>query len=211
MKCTQCGNEVKPVMAFDLDNSFSDYTGNLVEFATRYFGWRTVPDVRLYDGTERIGDWLGLRDHDYRQMKLAYRQGGGKRTQPVLKGAGALVEGLQRAGVEVWITTTRPYNRFDSTDPDTRWWLEYHGIPYDHLLFDDDKYGQLHDIVGERCIAVVEDLIGNYDRADNLGLNPILAKFYPYNSAYDRPNQSPNIGHLFTELSARFVRWTNGQ
>jgi hypothetical protein len=187
----------------DIDNTSSDYTGSLVQFAARYFGWEVLPEAHQYDGTMRIGDWLGLSDHDYRQMKLAYRQGGGKRMQPVLPGIKLLLLDLAVAGAEIWMTTTRPYNRFDSTDPDTRWWLNHHDLEHEHLLYDDDKYGVLKSIVGDRLVAVVDDEVANYDRAMEVHGNPILAKFYPYNSGFTRDYEALSLTDLRLELLSR--------
>jgi hypothetical protein len=49
--------------------------------------------------------------------------------------------------------------RLDNVDPDTRFWLDRHGIKYDGLLFDEDKYEVLaHTVDAERVIMVVDDL-----------------------------------------------------
>lgn len=176
MRCTHCSEVVRPVVALDIDGTMGDYFESLFTFAEMWLGrgWQTW--AFTYDGTTKLARHMGIGDEEYRAMKLAYRQGGGKRMMPIIPGAHMLSHALRREGVEVWITTTRPYNRFDSTDPDTREWLRRHDVYYDHLIYDDDKYARLLESVDrERVVAVLEDLGDNYDRAEQLGLRPILA------------------------------------
>lgn len=120
---------------------------------------------------------------------------------PRYEGATEIALELNGDGIEVWITTTRPYMRFDSTDPDTREWLQRNGISYEGLIYDDDKYARLLDIVGKRrVIGVVEDLPEQYDRAEALGLAPIMvARNHNVNS-----RRSTVAGSLY--VAARMLR-----
>jgi hypothetical protein len=156
MLCTECNRPIRPVVAIDIDGTIGDYHGHFLRFASQYmdhdFGMH-------YTGAQEMHDYMGLPLEVYRQIKLAYRQGGGKRMMTPISGAGQLMDKVYRSGAEIWLTTTRPYNRFDSTDPDTRFWLERYKIPYDHLLYDDEKYPILAAHVGaERVAAVLDDL-----------------------------------------------------
>jgi hypothetical protein len=119
-------------------------------------------------------DYLGLTKIEYREAKLAYRQGGWKRWMPTFGDAAMLVKEVRNAGAEVWIATTRPWQRLDNIDPDTREWLRRTGIPYDGLLYGDDKYRQLSEAVGtDRIVGVVDDLAVQCEIADKLGL-PVI-------------------------------------
>lgn len=156
MKCTECSRAVKPVVAVDIDGTLGDYHSHLLSFTEGYFG-RHLP--WHWDGSGNWEDFLGLTNAEYREAKLAFRQGGQKRTMPLFPGARELTTALSEAGAEVWITTTRPWMRHDATDPDTREWLRRNGIKYDHLLYDDEKYRQLANIVDRnRVVAVIDDL-----------------------------------------------------
>lgn len=136
------------------------------EFASNYWQRQLRPG---YDGTGKFGDWLGLTVEEYRECKLAYRQGGGKRTMPLHPGAQNFVKTLRNLEAEIWLTTTRPYLRLDSTDPDTRFWLETHGIKYDYLLYDADKYEKLYSSVDPgRVVMVLDDLPEQVEAATNL-------------------------------------------
>jgi len=156
MLCSNCRETVLPVVAIDIDGTLADYHNHLLDFAVGYFD-REFP--RDWDGT---GDWeehLGLTRSEYREMKLAFRQGGQKRNMPIFPGAMESMQAIHSMPVELWITTTRPWMRHDSTDPDTREWLRRNMIPYDRLLYDDNKYQRLAELVGkERVILVVDDL-----------------------------------------------------
>ena len=152
MKCTECNRPIKPVVAVDIDGTLGDYHNQLIEFACRWLPQPYLPNTDFNDN-------LGLPLDVYRQMKLAYRQGGMKRTMRMFPLANRLTTFLRDVGVEIWVCTTRPYNRLDSTDPDTQEWLRRNNITYDHMLYDPNKYEQLYEIVGpERVVAVVEDL-----------------------------------------------------
>lgn len=207
LSCTDCSRLVKPVVALDIDGTMGDYFGSLFDFAERWLGrgwqsWRFS-----YDGSTKLARHMGITDEEYRAMKLAYRQGGGKRMMPMIEGASSLSHLLRREGAEVWITTTRPYNRFDSTDPDTREWLRRNGVYYDHLIYDDDKYARLLESVqAERVVAVLEDLGENYDRAAELGLRPILAGSQ-YNRAIHRDVTSSNLEHAGTIILEYLKAW----
>ena len=160
MRCTSCGQEIKPVVAIDIDGTLGDYHGHFLRFLEAYFyldeqGW-------TYDGSNKFSRWCmsvyGVTLEQYRQAKLAYRQGGMKRTMPIFTGAQALCWVARDSGAELWLTTTRPYLSLDGVVPDTIAWLKHHEIEYDGLLFDDDKYTKLADrIDSERVVAVLDD------------------------------------------------------
>lgn len=160
MRCSECSRRVRPIVAIDLDGTLGDYHGHLQRFAEEYWGVDLAGNV--YAGDQAHRDYyasLGFPFREFREMKLAYRQGGQKRTMPVFAGAAELVNYLRAAGAEVWLTTTRPYLRLDGVDPDTREWLRRNGIEYDGLLYDEDKYRVLAEHVDpERVVAVLDDL-----------------------------------------------------
>lgn len=195
------------MVAWDLDGTLCDYHGNLFHFAEGWLGVTGTGWALTYDGSCTLAEHMGVTQDVYRAIKLAYRQGGMKRTQPFFLGCYDAVKSCHDLGAEVWITTTRPYNRFDSTDPDTREWLRRHGIIYDGLLYEDDKYERLLDIVGpDRIVGVVDDLPEMYDRAVALGLHPIQHATR-YNSAVRRPVHGTTLADVAHMLSIRIKEW----
>ena len=174
MRCSSCSRPVRPVVALDIDGTLGDYHGHFKWFAERYLG-RPMP-AEDYDYTAPFGEWLGLDKRTYREIKLAYRQGGMKRWMPAYAGVDDLSHRARAAGCEVWIATTRPYMRLDNIDPDTRHWLERNGMRYDAITYGEDKY---HDMIekveSERIIAVIDDLPEQIERALELGIASYLA------------------------------------
>ncbi len=152
------------------------------------------PHTQPWDGEGEFEDYLGLSKTHYRQAKLAYRLGGNKRWLPIYSEAYEAMANCKSAGAEIWITTTRPWQRLDNIDPDTRFWLERHGLPYDHMLYDEDKLQKIVDQVDSaRIVAVIDDLHEQYDRAIALDL-PVMQRANDHNQ---HPSKSrPQKGTL---------------
>jgi hypothetical protein len=199
MLCSNCRREIKPVVAVDIDGVLGNYHGHFLDFARAYLGLNPLVSNHAYDGAEGFKEWfLTWYDCDettWQQIKLAYRQGGMKRSMPVYPGAIGMAHAIRESGAELWLTTTRPYLRLDNIDPDTRFWLERHSItPYDGLLYDELKYKRLWEIVDPtRVVAVVDDLPEMLEAAGELfgqdvpimrrtiynygGINPALSAY----------------------------------
>jgi len=164
-----------PVVALDIDGTLGDYYGHFKWFAELYL----QQDLRCdWTGTTNFDEALNLDKETYRDIKLAYRQGGMKRSIPVLDGdAGrALIQNIrERLGVQVWICTTRPWQRLDNIDPDTQFWIQRNFGRVDGVIYGEDKYEDLIDIVGrDRILGVVDDLPENVRRAGSLGLRAAI-------------------------------------
>lgn len=174
MRCSNCSARVRPVVAIDIDGTLGDYHGHFIAFAARWLDIQVLPaGTEAYDGSGSFRIWfgetLGVDDTTFRDIKLAYRQGGMKRSMPIYAGAVGLINGLRSIGAEVWLTTTRPHDRFDRVDPDTREWLRRHGIGYDGLLFAGRKMEELADRVDpDRVCFVLDDLSGSLRRASEM-------------------------------------------
>jgi hypothetical protein len=214
MLCSNCKAVIKPVVAVDIDGTIGDYHTHFLTFAEQWLG--SERNIWDYHGAENFGDWFcdsyGVDRTTYRNIKLAYRQGGLKRSMPVYLGMPEFVRLLRDWGIEIWLTTTRPYLRLDTVDPDTRFWLAYHKVPYDGLLYDEQKYKRLADIVDrERVIAVVDDLAEMYDAAEKLfgQETPILHTTY-WNSAVSRDSSS-KAGFLPELIRGRLRVWNNAR
>jgi uncharacterized HAD superfamily protein len=152
----------KPVVALDIDGTLGDYHGHFLKFAEAWFGHDFPSPDEINPGFP-LHQFMGVFIDQYRQCKLAYRQGGLKRSMPCYPGAASLCESIQELGAEVWICTTRPYLRLDNIDPDTREWLARNKIPYDAVLFDridekGSKYAELAEQAGDRVVAILDDL-----------------------------------------------------
>lgn len=178
MRCSACSAVVKPVVAIDIDGTLGNYHQHFIDFAEDWLGVHllsgdTIRVWDLYDGAGPFRDWF-TRTYDvdvttFRQIKLAYRQGGLKRTMPVYDGAVDLSTDVRALGAELWLTTTRPHDRYDRVDPDTREWLRRNGIGHDALLFGEHKLDDLRERVDlNRVVAVLDDIAAQVGIARDL-------------------------------------------
>lgn len=183
MLCTHCLNEIKPVVCLDVDGTMGNYHGHFLKFAIGYLGYDDDALAFNYRGDVPLHVHLGISLETYRTVKLAFRQGGMKRTMPVMPSAASLAKMVRKNGAELWITTTRPYLRLDNIDPDTREWLRRNDIPYDYIFYDEHKYVKLLELVdADRIVAVLDDEMEQVMEAKEVGLPAILRRT-PYNSA----------------------------
>jgi hypothetical protein len=180
MKCSDCHREIKPVVALDIDGTLADYHDHFLNFAVKWLGrgYKKPRGSQAYDGTESHREWftrtMGVDKTTFRAIKLAFRQGGMKRTMPIYRESIDTVNAIRAAGAEVWLTTTRPWERFDRVDPDTRHWLDQHEIEFDGLIYDDAKMTALAERVDpERVVAVVDDLMEVLEEAGDLFPNAV--------------------------------------
>lgn len=173
------------VVALDIDGTLGDYHGHFTRFAEQWTG-RPMPDPADINPGKPLWKHLGMSRATYRECKLAFRQGGMKRSMPIYEGTVNAIRHIRRTGVQVWICTSRPYLRLDNIDPDTRHWLRRNGIhKYDGLIYGHRKYRDLVDIVGpERILMVVDDLTEMIEQAYGLGLTCII-RDQPYNRHLD--------------------------
>lgn len=166
MRCSDCHEIIKPVVAIDIDGTMADYHEHFINFAVGWLGakYNKPKGPNAYDGSEPYWEWftrtMDVDRTTFRNIKLAFRQGGMKRTMPAFRESKETVDFAHELGAEVWITTTRPWERFDRVDPDTRHWLAEHRIEFDGLIYDDEKMAALAERVEpDRVVAVVDDLI----------------------------------------------------
>lgn len=188
MRRTRTNGEGKVIVALDIDGTLGDYHNHFLRFAEAWIG-RPMPSASEVNPGLRLRKFMGVSLQTYRECKLAYRQGGLKRSMPAYSGASQLTRNIRKLGAEVWICTTRPYLRLDNIDPDTREWLRRNQIEYDAILFGEDKYKELKRQAGHRVGAVFDDLPEMCFAARRLGFNPVYIRDQPYNQYLDWPNR----------------------
>jgi hypothetical protein len=216
----------KPIVALDIDGTLGDYHTNFLTFADKYFhsgcgSWLEMAKTQDNPGLP-LWEWMGISQRDYRDAKLAYRQGGWKRWMPCYEGAAELTRRIRSAGAEVWLCTTRPYLRLDNVDPDTREWLSRNGIEYDALLFDPaheedgTKYDELARQAGGRVASVVDDLPEMIGAATLAGLPASIQTFailrdQPYNRHFISPlyRRARSCKQIWYAVSSDLTRWKN--
>lgn len=174
-----------PVIALDIDGTSGDYHRHFIKFAEAWLG-KDLPSANQYTGGVPFHKFLGISRSTYNTIKLAYRQGGMKRSMPPYPGIGEFTRIVRKRGVQVWICTTRPYLRLDNIDPDTRHWImKRAGMQYDGILYGTHKYRDLAKAVGvERVVMVYDDLPKMLTQATSLGM-PACLRAQPYNLGED--------------------------
>jgi hypothetical protein len=190
---------LRPVVALDIDGTLGYYHEHFLEFAANWLQREAIPR-EWRDGTVPFWRLLGTSKAVYRQIKLCYRQGGLKRSMQVCAGASELTRAVRAAGAEVWVCTTRPYLRLDNIDPDTRFWLRHNRVQFDGVLFGENKYRDLANLVGiERVVAVLDDEPEQCGRAERARM--------PVHMMRRRYNQHEwNLGWI-TILDLTHAKW----
>lgn len=189
-----------PVAALDIDGTSGDYHGHFIRFAEAWLG-RPLPSSTQYTGGVPFHKYLGVSRETYNTMKLAYRQGGMKRSMPAYEGIGDFTRYIRNKGVQVWICTTRPYLRLDNIDPDTRHWLRRNRLQHDAVLYGAHKYHDLARTVGvERVVIVYDDLPKMLAQATALGM-PACLRAQPYNYDWVRDEPSSDSLPVATSVS----------
>jgi phosphoglycolate phosphatase-like HAD superfamily hydrolase len=188
----------KPVVAIDIDGTLGDHYIHLANFAELWLGRQVKydPHAGWPPGAKKFqfNKALGIGKSTYRQIKLAYRQGGMKRSMPVYDGASELTRSLRKMGVDLWICTSRPAYKLDTIEPDTKHWLRVNRIQYDHMIYGDYKYRDLVRQVGnENVVCVLDDLTEMITHAQRCRLPAMLIE-RPHNA--DRPWLSVSHGEM---------------
>lgn len=211
MRCSNCSEEVRPVVAIDIDGTLGNYHQAIVDFAQGWLGRFGLAEP--YRGDEPYHAWFTrtfeVDRTTFRAIKLAFRQGGMKRTMAAYLGARDLVGELGEAGAEVWLTTTRPHDRFDRVDPDTREWLRRNDIGFSGLLYSGDKMKELAlRIDPVRVVAVLDDQLDVMEDASaffGAGV-PILRKTR-FNREVRWPVEVTNLADAGDLIQQRLTAW----
>lgn len=202
-----------PVIGLDIDGTCGDYHGHFTKFAADWTG-KEMPSPVAYTGGIPFHKHLGLSRTTYNKIKLAYRQGGAKRSMPPYGNIGAFTRHVRSNGVAVYICTTRPYLRLDNIDPDTRHWLKDRAhMQYDAVLWGTFKYNDLIKQVGrERVVMVYDDLPALVSRADSLGL-PAAIRTQPYNVGWSSGNitRVSSVVDMWLLFDEALLKWRSNQ
>lgn len=201
-----------PVIAVDIDGTLAAYHDHFCEMAAKYLGrpsltpqwWKLTGDARG-EFSDALSEYMDKTT--YRQIKLAFRQGGWKRFMPALDDkVSENLQYIRSFGVQVWVCTTRPWMRLDSIDPDTQFWIERNVGRIDGLVYGEEKYEDLVDLVGkDRILGVFDDLPENIMAARRLGLRTAL-RFGEHNRYWRRSAEA--LGVPIFSHSNNIAGWT---
>jgi hypothetical protein len=208
MKCSKCSEIVAPVVACDIDGTLAEYHLAFADFAWLY--WNAVPEFEDWTGEGEFEDYLHLTKAQYREAKLAFRQGGYKRNLIPYDGTFELTWAIEQTGAELWLCTARPWLLHDSIDPDTVWWLHKHDLPFENLIYGEDKYAALAArLDGQRVVMVLDDLPEMYDAAEKYFPGMAVQISRPHNSAAvcTRPVRAPGLAAAQRLAVRRIKTW----
>jgi FMN phosphatase YigB (HAD superfamily) len=193
----------KPIVGLDIDGTLGDYHGHFLRFAEQWYG-RPMPDPSINTDGVPLFKLMKTSKATYRDCKLAFRQGGMKRSMPAYPNASELTYSLRVSGAEVWIATTRPYLRLDNIDPDTRHWLRRNRIQHDGIIYGEHKYRDLKRYFGERVLFVVDDLPEMVEVARSIGLDAVL-RDQPYNRSWAALNPDVPVVYSMADIAEYYV------
>lgn len=201
-----------PVIAVDIDGTIGDYYEHFRWFAELYLQRKVEAKWEFSDSAE-FSEALNISKDVYRDIKLAYRQGGMKRSLPAFSGAGRTIQDIRKLGIQIWICTTRPWQRLDNIDPDTQFWINHNIGRVDGVIYGEHKYLDLIDIVGkDRIVGVFDDLPENIIIAKSHGLNAAI-RSGGHNIAFRKIHtEIPAInfsGEMFTQTNIWFKDFNN--
>lgn len=202
----------RPVFGIDVDGTLGEYHEHFATFAEGWAG-KAVGRDEPYDGTVPFWKWLGLSKTTYRKIKLAYRQGGLKRSMPMYPYASELTRAVRKAGAVVVICTTRPYLQLDNLEPDTQHCLRRNGIQYDAIISGEHKYRDLKFAFGSRVQCVLEDDPAMVKQASDCGFfTYLMSKAYNMPPALDGRENDFRYErvHDLEEACANMLTWTEG-
>ena len=87
---------------------------------------------------------------------------------------------LKKSGYTLVIVTARPQWQYKRLYADTLEWLDKHGVPHDHILFNKDKLEAVHAHLAPAWpVAFIEDHERNAKALADAGVNVLL---------FDRPH-----------------------
>jgi hypothetical protein len=201
MRCDRCSAGLLPVVAIDIDGTLAQWHAHFMEFLEQWLPTKFYD--YSWDGLGEFSDKLGTDKHTYRQAKLAFRSGGFKRWMEPVWGSRTFMQQLSTLPVEVWVTTTRPWMRHDNVDPDTVEWLKRNEMPYKRLMYDDDKYLTLTELVDpQRVVLVLDDEAEQFDRCSDLGL-PFVLKKHAFNTGITAPVETADYRDVIAMVKER--------
>lgn len=200
-----------PIVAVDIDGTLGDYHAHFLAFAEKFFDL-PMPNPSEINPGIRLHRFMKIPLADYRQCKLAFRQGGMKRCMPAYPYAAELTRDIRKAGAQVWICTTRPYLRLDNIDPDTQEWLRRSNIKYDAVIYGEEKYRELRRQAGKRVAAVIEDLPELFLQAARRFPDAlVILRHQPYNTQIETPFRAGNLEYAAIEIVKAVENWKGRQ
>lgn len=128
------------VIGIDIDGVLADYPNGFIKFISE----ETKTDLskvvlNKYDLYTIISDKIPGGAETLRKLKHKFRIEGHKKNLEVIPGAIDGMKYLKEKGYTIVLLTARPAKEYPRIFSDTIEWLKKYNIPYDAILFDEDK------------------------------------------------------------------------
>lgn len=167
----QLASEDVKIVALDIDGVLSDYPRCFYEFVMV----RTSVDVEDYDELDSYKAFGGAFDPiELAALKDEYRQSGAKRDIPTMQGAVAFTQALRSMGYKIVLLSSRPVKKYSRMFSDTLHWLNKNRVPYDAIMWDENKECRLIDEFGDKVVMFVDDEPVNVARVSASGIRARL-------------------------------------
>ena len=181
------------VAIIDIDGVLADYPRCIMDYIHRKTGIAPM-DIGTYDIYYEYGKVLGHAEVE--RLKHEFRESGEKRNIPVLPGALELLKGLNNRGYYIAILSSRPVSRYKRIMGDTLEWLNKNNLPYNGVLWDEEKdYKSIAKIPNVR-FAVEDNLKFAINLAKYIDLVFLIDKKKYNQTQEDLPRNIIRVGEL---------------
>lgn len=201
--CVENGHINRPVFGLDIDGTLGDYYLHFLMFAQSWLGKQIESG---YTGQIPLATWMGVSKSTYRQVKLAYRRGGLKRSMPAYSGASELTRSLRKRGAMIVLCTTRPYLQLENIEIDTVEWTRRNAIQYDSIISGERKYQDLAHLGVGRIVAVLDDLPEMLRQAYEANL-PAILRSQPHNAHLKWTSSVVDLDEASELLHGKLTAW----
>jgi uncharacterized HAD superfamily protein len=122
------------VAGIDIDGVLNYYPKPWVDFVNSQLGteFKNLHEVKY-----------NVPFQKYKDLKFEYRECGVKATLPVREGASEVLWQIKNLGYMILVLTSRPFSEHKTLYKQTTDWLESNNLPYDGIIFGEDKYLQI--------------------------------------------------------------------
>jgi uncharacterized HAD superfamily protein/NTP pyrophosphatase (non-canonical NTP hydrolase) len=141
-------------IAVDLDGVLCDYVGTWFKFCDEK-GIEYDQNRLNYKSLDLAA---GLKDPTaYPQWKHLFRNAGWKAKADVMPGAQQFLRHFKERGYKIALVSSRPYRQYRRIFPDTIEWLQKNELPYDALIFEENKREWVQKNAGAVLFMVEDD------------------------------------------------------
>ena len=169
----------KNVICVDIDGVLAKYPTGFVSFIEKEKKIK-IPKPQTYNLYDEVGAIIGK--DEVKRLKHKFRESGEKRYLPILPGCAKVLQEIKSTGNKIILLSARPVKKYTRIFGDTIEWLKSNKIPYDAIIWDENKEEK---ILNEfpKIKFMVEDHPGNAQKIAAAGYKVFLMDA-PYNQGF---------------------------